>query len=56
VAELVTEGLPILDTPLSASVRIRESHEASRPMPYLDQRHKLTREFAQLYHQLNNSA
>ncbi|WP_366515104.1 ParA family protein [Paludibacterium sp.] len=53
VAELRAEGLPILDTPLSASVRIRESHEASRPMPYLDQRHKLTLEFDQLYRQLD---
>ncbi|WP_371822937.1 ParA family protein [Paludibacterium sp. B53371] len=55
VAELRAEGLPILDTPLSASVRIRESHEACRPMPFLDQRHKLTREFDQLYRQLSQA-
>ena len=52
VAELRAEGLPILDTPLSASVRIRESHAAARPMPYLDPKHKLTLEFGQLYRQL----
>lgn len=52
VAEMQEEGLPILGTPLSASVRIRESHEASRPMPYLDPRHKLSIEFGQLYQQL----
>ena len=52
VAELRAEGLPILDTPLSASVRIRESHEAATPMPYLDPRHKLTLEFGSLYQQL----
>jgi chromosome partitioning protein len=52
VAELRAEGLPILDTPLSASIRIRESHEAARPMPFLDPKHKLTLEFGQLYRQL----
>jgi chromosome partitioning protein len=55
VAELRAEGLPILDTPLSSSVKIRESHEEAKPMPYLDPRHKLTREFASLYQQLTVS-
>jgi len=52
VAELRAEGLPILDTPLSTSVIIRESHEAATPMPYLDPKHKLTQEFGALYRQL----
>ena len=56
VAELRAEGLPILDTPLSASVKIRESHEAARPMPYLDPRHKLTLEFGALYQQLDKAS
>jgi len=56
VAELRAEGLPILDTPLSSSVVIRESHEAAKPMPYLDPRHKLTKEFDTLYHQLAQSS
>jgi chromosome partitioning protein len=34
---------------LSASVKIKESHELSRPMVHLDPRHKLTLEFAELY-------
>jgi chromosome partitioning protein len=54
VAELRAEGLPILDTPLSSSVKIRESHEAAKPMPYFDPRHKLTLEFDTLYRQLAN--
>jgi len=53
VGELESEGLPVLATRLSSSVRIRESHEASRPMVYLDPRHKLTQEYQTLYRQLS---
>ncbi|MBV8680733.1 MAG: ParA family protein [Aquitalea sp.] len=52
VAELRAEGLPVLDPPLSASVKIRESHDAARPMIYLDPKHKLSQEFATLYDNL----
>lgn len=49
VEELLQEGLPILPTFLSASVRIRESHQLARPMIHLDPRHKLTQEFIALH-------
>ncbi|MEO8121128.1 MAG: ParA family protein [Rhodoferax sp.] len=42
VAELVAEGLPVLQPYLPSSVRIRESHEQSLPMIYMDPNHKLT--------------
>jgi len=42
VAELIEEGLPVLQPYLPSSVRIRESHEQSRPMIYLDPGHKIT--------------
>jgi chromosome partitioning protein len=42
VAELIEEGLPVLQPYLPSSVRIRESHEQSLPMIYLDPNHKLT--------------
>lgn len=48
VDELRDEGLPVLDPCLSASVKIRESHEQACPMIHLDARHKLTREFLAL--------
>ncbi|MEO9385655.1 ParA family protein [Chromobacterium phragmitis] len=54
VDELKAEGLPVLASPLSASVRIRESHQAARPMVYLDPRHKLSREFEALYQELTD--
>jgi chromosome partitioning protein len=34
---------------LSASVKVKESHELARPMIHLDPRHKLTLEFVALY-------
>ncbi|MEQ6292430.1 ParA family protein [Vogesella sp. GCM10023246] len=49
VQELRDAGHPVLHPPLSASVKIRESHERSLPMVFLDPRHKLAQEFSQLY-------
>jgi chromosome partitioning protein len=49
VQELIDEGLPVLQPYLSASVKIRESHEQARPMIHLDPRHKLTQEFVALH-------
>jgi chromosome partitioning protein len=42
VAELIEEGLPVLQPYLPSSVKIRESHEQSLPMIYLDPNHKIT--------------
>jgi len=53
VDELIGEGLPVLDTYLSTSVKIRESHEAARPMVFFEPRHKLTEEFIALFDELN---
>ncbi len=49
VQELVDEGLPVLQPYLSASVKIKESHERAMPMIHLDARHKLTLEMLELY-------
>lgn len=49
VQELVEEGLPVLQPYLSASVKIKESHELARPMIHLDAKHKLTQEFLALH-------
>ena len=53
VSGLVEEGLPVLDAFISASVRIRESHEQAKPMIHYDPRHKLSLEFRDLYRTLN---
>jgi chromosome partitioning protein len=52
VGELVAEGLPVLSTYLSSSVKIRESHELSTPMVHLAPNHKLAQEFVALHEEL----
>jgi chromosome partitioning protein len=49
VDELIAEGLPVLQPYLPSSVRIRESHEQSLPMVYLDPNHKLTQALVALH-------
>jgi chromosome partitioning protein len=53
VQELVDEGLPVLKSYLSSSVRIRESHQHAKPMIYLEPRHKLTQEYLALHGELH---
>lgn len=53
VQELLDEGLTVLEPYLSASVKVKESHELSRPMIHLDARHKLTQEMVALYESLS---
>ncbi len=52
VQALIDEGLPVLQPYLSASVRIKESHERALPMVHLDARHKLTLEYLALHQAL----
>ncbi len=56
VADLISEGLPVLDTYLSSSVKIRESHQNASPMIHFAPTHKLTLEFQALHDSLNNIA
>lgn len=53
VNELEGEGHPVMQTRLSSSVKIRESHQAAKPMVYLDPRHKLAQEYCALYQELS---
>ncbi len=49
VQELIAEGLPVLQPPLSATVKVKESHQRSLPMIHLDPRHKLSLEYLALH-------
>lgn len=49
VDELIEAGLPILRPFISASVKVRESHRAARPLIDFDPSHKVTKEFEALY-------
>jgi chromosome partitioning protein len=53
VQELRDEKLPVLEPFLSASVKIKESHQQAKPMIHLDARHKVTREFEGLFDTLH---
>ncbi|MBK1734749.1 cobyric acid synthase [Halorhodospira abdelmalekii] len=53
VEELIEERLPVLEPYLSASVRVRESHQYARPLIHYAPRHKLTAEYCALYQGLN---
>jgi chromosome partitioning protein len=55
VSELIAEGLPVLQPYLPSSVRIRESHEQSLPMVYLDPSHKLTLALCALHDSIGES-
>ena len=52
VQELIDEGLPVLEPYLSASVKIKESHEQAKPMIHLEPKHKLAQEFVSLHDNL----
>lgn len=49
---LKAEGLPLLDTYISSSVKMRESHDRAQPLVYLAPKHKLTAQFESLYQSL----
>ncbi len=53
---LIDEGLPVLNSYISSSVKIRESHEQAKPMINFDSKHKLTAEFEALYDEIENSS
>lgn len=56
VGELREEGLPILDTFLSSSVVMRESHDQSKPLIHHSPRHRLTEQFRELFEELHETA
>lgn len=53
VEELLAEELPVLNAKISASVKMRESHNESKPLIHLAPKHKLTLEFVELFKELH---
>jgi len=53
---LVGAGLPVLEPFISASVKVRESHQAARPLVLMAPSHKLAEEFTALHAQLQRRA
>jgi chromosome partitioning protein len=52
VAAMIEEGLPLLNTYLSHSVKIRESHQKATPLVNLAPNHKVSKEFQALFNEL----
>lgn len=55
IDDLRAEGLPILDTHLTSSVKVRESHEASIPLVYRVPNHKVSQQYAAVYAALKHN-
>jgi chromosome partitioning protein len=55
VEALRAEGLPLIEPFVTASVKIRESHERSRPLVDLSPRHKVAVQFRELHEGLSRS-
>ena len=53
VSALSQEGLPLFDTCLSHSVKIRESHQRAVPLVYLAPKHKVSLEYKALFSEMN---
>ena len=53
VAELVDDDLPVLNTKISASVKMKESHDETCPLVHMAPKHKLTLQFTELFEELN---
>jgi chromosome partitioning protein len=52
VEELREEGQPVLEPFISQSVKVRESHQAARPLVFLARTHKVTSQFEGLHETL----
>ena len=53
VAELLAESLPVLNTRIPSSVKMKESHTAASPLIQMAPKHRLTQEFLNLYDELH---
>lgn len=56
IDELLEEGQPLLDTRLTSSVVVKESHDASVPLIFHSPSHKLTQLFVELHNELEAKA
>lgn len=53
VDELLADDLPVLETKISASIKMKESHDCTLPLIHLAPKHKLTLQFVELFKELS---
>ncbi|WP_152207074.1 ParA family protein [Marinobacter changyiensis] len=56
VLELMEEGLPVLPVRLSSSVKMKESHQAGRPLIHFAPKHALTVQYVDLFRLLQGES
>lgn len=56
VDELRELGIPVIDAFLRSSIKVRESHDASRPLVHFAPRHALTAQFRALFEAIEDRA
>lgn len=54
VNELVDDNLPVLVAKISASIKMKESHDDTCPLIHLAPKHKLTQQFVELFEELRH--
>ena len=54
IQELLEEGLPILNSYLSSSIKIKESHQRATPLIYMARNHKLSQQFVSLFEEIDS--
>ena len=54
VDELIAEKLPVIPQYISTSIKIKESHEAAKPLIYMEPGHKVAQEYRALYELLDH--
>ncbi|MDN5873069.1 MAG: ParA family protein [Sinobacteraceae bacterium] len=55
IEELKGQGHPVLEPPISGSVKIRESHEQQVPLIHLAPSHRVTQQYIDLYETLEDN-
>ena len=55
IGELQEKGLPLFETRLSSSVKVKESHSHRTPLPFLMPSHKVTKQIAALFDEVEGS-
>lgn len=55
VNQLISEGHPVLQTKLSPSVKVRESHSESKPLIHYAPDHKLSEEYKALHREIHQT-
>ena len=53
--EMLAEKLPVLETKLSSSIKIRESHQHCKPLVFMDSQYRMIREFRNLHYELQSN-